>query len=177
MNERKKTIFSARPCNSVLLSLATPLLCYLSFATDKSPAPTLAYKHATEALQRGDLHSAQIAFEQVIRATPGNAAAHAYLGWILAQQKEFDKAATQLQSAIRMKPSFVTARITLARRSSPSKETSTKQNSNCGSGHPLRAKMLRHIECWAARSAGPTSPMRRPNCDAPLPGPTASGYR
>ena len=49
-----------------------------------------------------------------MRLAPNDAEAQSALGWVLAQQGETDAAVAHLRAAIKAKPGFVDARLTLA---------------------------------------------------------------
>src|SRR5262249_41027090 len=77
-------------------------------------AARLALQHGQEALKKGDLPGARADFEKAVKLAPNNAEAQSALGWVLAQQGDRDGAVSHLRSAIKAKPAFVDARLTLA---------------------------------------------------------------
>src|SRR6266849_3750962 len=81
----------------------------------KAPAQAEAiYAEGMQALQRGDLSTAETAFEKVLRLAPGSAEARNSLGWVLLAQEKIDPAIREFQAAVRLKPEFPQARINLA---------------------------------------------------------------
>src|ERR1700730_13946476 len=72
------------------------------------------YAKGMSALQRGDLATAQAAFEKVVGIAPGSPEGHNSLGWVLLAQEQIDPAIRQFQMALRLKPDFPQAHSNLA---------------------------------------------------------------
>src|SRR5215469_15704888 len=77
-------------------------------------AARTAYQRGQAALQKGDLASARVDFEEAVRRAPRDAQSQAALGWVLAQQGELDPAVSHLRTALQVRPDFATARLNLA---------------------------------------------------------------
>src|SRR5262245_47539371 len=99
-------------CHAAVLALA---------AQESSPKTSAAVTQASSvysqgilALERGDLHAAQAAFEKVVRIAPNSPEGHNSLGWVLLAQEQTDPAIQQFHTALRLKPEFMQAHINLA---------------------------------------------------------------
>src|SRR5690349_6374474 len=96
------TIFPAPACfRRVLIGFAAALALSFSLAITprglsapqkiKPPAEAEeSYAEGMQALQRGDLSAAELAFEKVLRLLPNSAEAHNSLGWVLLAQEKTD---------------------------------------------------------------------------------------
>lgn len=73
-----------------------------------------ALQKGQEALKTGNFAEARGEFEKAVRLAPNDAAAQSALGWVLAQAGESDKAVIHLRAALKLKPSLIEARLTLA---------------------------------------------------------------
>ena len=67
-----------------------------------------------KALQRGDLESARVIFEKVVRVAPSSPEAHNSLGWTLLSEGRTAQAIAQFHSALKIKPAFAQAHLNLA---------------------------------------------------------------
>src|SRR5438067_142618 len=67
-----------------------------------------------EAVRQGDLPRARTEFEKALHHAPNDPETQAALGWVLAQQGEGDASLAHLRAALKTKPAFVQARLTLA---------------------------------------------------------------
>ena len=114
----------------------------------KSAASKLQYHCGQEALQNGDVARARTEFEKAVRLAPNDAEAQSALGWVLAQQGETNAAVTHLQTAIKLKPAFVDARLTLVGVFWPRKGNRERQNRKHGPRSRLLLRMPRAIACW-----------------------------
>ena len=72
------------------------------------------YSQGIQALQQGDLDSAQAAFEKVVRLAPKIPEGHNSLGWVLLARDQVEPAIHQFQTAIKLKPDFSQAHINLS---------------------------------------------------------------
>ena len=86
-----------------------------------SPAPAKTNNGAnkyfiegTNALRRGDISAARMAFEQAVKLNPHNAEARNALGTILLAQNDAGGAAAQFREALRANPAFTKARVNLS---------------------------------------------------------------
>ena len=66
------------------------------------------------ALKRGDLASARVTFEKVVRLSPRSPEAHNSLGWVLLSQNQPDVAIPHFRLALELRPDFAQAHINLA---------------------------------------------------------------
>src|SRR5256886_3620514 len=66
------------------------------------------------ALKRGDLASARVTFEKVVRLSRRSPEAHNSLGWVLLSQNQPDAAIPHFRRALELRPDFAQAHINLA---------------------------------------------------------------
>ena len=66
------------------------------------------------ALKRGDLASARVIFEKVVRLSPRSPEGHNSLGWVLLSQNQPDAAISHFRRALELRPDFAQAHTYLA---------------------------------------------------------------
>src|SRR6267378_7229552 len=100
-----------------ILLLAT--LTAALFAQSANPRGTVdkvafLNREGMAAMQRGDLASARVTFEKVVRLAPRNPEGHNSLGWVLLSQNQPDAAISHFRRALELRPNFAQAHSNLA---------------------------------------------------------------
>ena len=97
-------------------SLLLVSLADLAFtqAQNSLPPAEATYRQGLAALQSGDLATARVAFEHVVKVAPGYAEGHNLLGWVLLAQEHVAESISQFRIALRLKPDFAQAHMNLA---------------------------------------------------------------
>src|SRR5437660_1258369 len=72
------------------------------------------YQKGLAALKRGDLNSARISFEHVLKLAPRSPEAHNSLGFVLFTQGDLDSAISHFRTALKLKADFPQAETSLA---------------------------------------------------------------
>ena len=96
------------------ISLACAQLQNATQPASATSGPNQFYTDGLEALRKGDLAGARKAFEASVQQNPKSAEAHNMLGWALFLQNEIAPAIVELQQAIRLDSSLLTAHLTLS---------------------------------------------------------------
>ena len=93
--------------------LALPQSTSVTLQAGPSSNANHLYTEGINAARHGDLATARKAFEAAVHADPRNANAHNMLGWVLLAQGETAPAISELQLAIRLKPTGIQALKTI----------------------------------------------------------------
>jgi len=101
--------------NRACIIIISILSFALAAAADCRPAGRETFTTGLDALARGDLRAATIAFEDLVRAQPDCAEARNNLAVVLVEQGRVEEAAEQLRRAVALSPDYQRARFNLAR--------------------------------------------------------------
>src|SRR2546430_7303899 len=71
-------------------------------------------RQGVAALKRGDLASARVTFEKVVRLSPRSPEGHNSLGWALLSQNQVDASIAHFRRALELRPNFAQAHTNLA---------------------------------------------------------------
>ena len=100
----------------IVLSLFVPVLGSAIPLQDPKVTkadPELFFKRGQEALAKGDLNTAAMEFEGVLKLDPRSGAAHANLGVIAMRRKNWDQALAELHQAEKLAPQMTGARLNI----------------------------------------------------------------
>src|SRR5579863_414860 len=99
---------------ALLMLVATLGICVGQTGAPEKSVERAALQRGQDALKSGDMARARAEFEKAVRLAPNDAEAQSALGWVLAQQGETEGAVSHLKAAVKAKPGFIQARVSLA---------------------------------------------------------------